>query len=216
MNLHLLRLSAAALLLGASGCSSIYYGAMEKIGVEKRDIMVSRVKSARSSQQEAKQEFASALEHFGAVVKFKGGDLEAKYKDLSGVLEDCEARATDVHERIAAVADVSDALFREWKAELGQYSNAGLRAASQKKYDETLVRYKLLMAAMKRVEGKIEPVLAPLRDQVLFLKHNLNAQAIASLSDELTAVETNVGALLRDMEVAIAEADRFIATMDQK
>lgn len=66
---------------------------------------------------------------------------------------------------------------------------------------------------MKRAEAKLEPALAPLRDQVLFLKHNLNARAITGLDAELISVETNVQSLIRDMEQAIAQADRFIATL---
>jgi hypothetical protein len=66
---------------------------------------------------------------------------------------------------------------------------------------------------MKRAEAKLEPVLRPMRDQVLFLKHNLNAKAIGALGDELTSVQMNVDALLRDMQSSIEEADRFIEAM---
>ena len=68
---------------------------------------------------------------------------------------------------------------------------------------------------MKAAEGKLEPVLVPLRDQVLFMKHNLNARAIVGLSGELSRVQVNVDRLVRDMDAAIAEADRFIATLQQ-
>jgi len=67
--------------------------------------------------------------------------------------------------------------------------------------------------SMKRAESKLEPALAPLRDQVLFMKHNLNARAIAGLSDELVSVQTNVDKLVHDMERAIAQADAFIASL---
>jgi hypothetical protein len=56
-------------------------------------------------------------------------------------------------------------------------------------------------------------VLAAFRDQVLFLKHNLNAQAVASLSAELDSIEIGVARLINEMNVSIAEADRFIAEL---
>ena len=59
-------------------------------------------------------------------------------------------------------------------------------------------------------------VLAAFRDQVLFLKHNLNAQAIASLETELASVRTDVSSLLKAMEVSIAEANAFIKDMSQQ
>ena len=202
-----------ALLLGLSGCSTMYYGTMEKLGVHKRDIMVDRVKAARDTQNEAKQQFLTAMEQFKRVVNFPGGDLEKEYNKLNATLQKSESKAADVRDRISAVEDVFDALFSEWRSEIKQYSSDTLRKSSQQKYNVTKKKYTELIKAMKRAEAKLEPALAPLRDQVLFMKHNLNARAIAGLSEELTSVQTNVDRLVRDMESAIAEADAFIASL---
>ena len=207
------RLAWIGMVLGLSACSTVYYGTMEKLGVHKRDIMVDRVKEARDAQQDAKKQFANALEQFKSVVKFQGGDLEKEYNKLNATLQKSEAEAAAVHDRIAAVEDVSKALFSEWRSEIKQYSSDSLRKASQRKYDLTKEKYEDLIEAMKNAESKLEPALAPLRDQVLFMKHNLNAKAIAGLSDEVVSVQTNVDKLVREMESAIAEADKFIAAL---
>lgn len=201
------------LLTGAVGCKTIYYGTMEKIGIPKRDILVSRVEKARDAQNDAKEQFKDALAQFREAVTFDGGDLEKKYDHLSGVLARSEKRAEEVRDRIRSVESVSDALFKEWKEELAQYRNPNLRAESQVQYHKTRQRYEELLLAMQKAESKLEPVLIPLRDQVLFLKHNLNAKAIASLKQELIAVETNVSALVRELEEAISEANEFIDEM---
>ncbi len=72
-----------------------------------------------------------------------------------------------------------------------------------------------LIGAMKRAERKIDPVLAAFRDQVLYLKHNLNAQAIASLQSEPASIETDVAKLIKEMEASIKEADAFISSMEK-
>jgi len=203
-------------MLGVTGCSSVYYGTMEKMGVHKRDIMVDRVKAARDTQNETKEQFLTAMEQFKGVVNFKGGDLEKEYNKLNATLKKSESKAAEVHNRIQAVADVSEALFSEWRSEIKQYSSDALRRSSQQKYDVTKQKYEDLMKAMKKAESKLEPALAPLRDQVLFMKHNLNARAIAGLSGELTSVQANVDRLVRDMETAIAEADRFITALQSE
>jgi hypothetical protein len=205
-----------AVVLMLAGCSSVYYGTMERFGVHKRDIMVDRVKKARDTQDEAKERFLTAMEQFKAVVDFQGGDLEKKYNELSAALNRAEDGARAVRERIGAVEDVSEALFDEWRSEIGQYSSDQLRRASQRQYDLTKARYEELIAAMKRAEARLEPALVPLRDQVLYLKHNLNARAIAGLSGEVISVQANVDRLVRDMERAIAEADEFIATLESE
>jgi DNA repair exonuclease SbcCD ATPase subunit len=203
-----------AVLLLAS-CQTAYYATMEKLGYPKRDLLVRRVQQARDSQQEAKEQFQSALEHFSAVVHFRGGELEAKYNELRAELDRSETRASTVHQRIAAVEDVAEALFKEWEAELAQYTQETLRRASARQLAQTRQRYTPLMHTMKRAEAKMEPVLAAFRDHVLFLKHNLNARAIASLRQEGIAVETDITGLIRAMEASIAEADAFIKTLDQ-
>lgn len=203
-------------MIGVAGCSSMYYGTMEKMGVHKRDIMVDRVKAARDTQNETKEQFLTAMEQFKSVVHFQGGDLEKEYNKLNATLKKSESKAADVHNRIQAVEDVSEALFSEWRSEIKQYSSDALRRSSQQKYDVTKKKYADLIKAMKKAESKLEPALAPLRDQVLFMKHNLNARAIAGLSGELTSVQTNVDRLVRDMETAIAEADRFITTLQSE
>lgn len=203
----------AAIMLGLCGCSTMYYGTMEKLGIHKRDIMVDRVKAARESQSETKQQFLTAMEQYKSVVNFKGGNLEDEYNKLNGTLQKSEAKAAEVRNRINAVEDVSEALFSEWRAEIKQYSSDALRKSSQRKYELTKKKYADLMEAMRRAEAKLDPALAPLRDQVLFMKHNLNARAIAGLSGELVTVQANVDKLVSDMEKSIAQADAFIASL---
>lgn len=215
MNLAV-RWSAAllvALLLG--GCQAAYYGTLEKFGIHKRDVLVDRVESARDAQREAKEQFRSALEKFSSVVRVPGGELQDKYEELDFAYRRSESRAEAVSERIAAVESVAEALFLEWETEMAEYANDQLRRASERQLQETRARYRRLLAAMRRAEAGIPPVLTALRDQTLFLKHNLNAQAVAALEDELMTLEVNIAGLIRDMEAAIAQADAFLADADR-
>ena len=198
------------LLLALAGCSTTYYEAMEKIGVPKREILVNRVDDTRQSQTKAKDQFKSALDQFLAVTKVDGGDLQKKYEELNDQLESSEARAKDVRDHISGVEDVAKALFTEWKKELGQYSNSNLRRESQREYDSTRRRYDTLIRLMHRSAARMEPVLAAFRDQVLFLKHNLNARALASLDSTSHNLDTDVTRLIADMEASIRENEAFV------
>ena len=213
------RVVVAGLLIGGalplSGCDRLYYRAMKRVGYEKRDILVKRVKEARESQVKAQQEFKTALERLKEIVDVEGGELEKTYERLNDELERSEGRARDVHDRVKAVRDVSKDLFKEWQDELGKYSDRGLRAESERELRETRRRTDALIASMSRVEKRIDPVLKPLRDRVLFLKHNLNARALGALSKELTAVSAEVDALVSDMQQAIGEADAYLKSMEQ-
>ncbi len=199
--------------LAITGCRSAYYKTMEAFGQHKRDLLVSRVEDARDAQEDAKEQFQSALEKFSAVVEFSGGKLQDKYNQLKSELDKSKAKAKSVRNQIASVEKVAKDLFNEWESELGQYASDELRRSSEQKLKKTRQRYSQLIAAMKRAESKIEPVLTAFNDQVLFLKHNLNAQAIASLQNELASVEADIATLIKEMEASIKEANEFINAM---
>ena len=220
MKIHALhRLVALFVIVAAAAsgfaCDSIYYKTMKKFGKEKRDILVNRVKDARESQEEAQQQFKSALERFQAIVQTNGGSLEDKYKKLNDELERSEDRANQVKDRINAVRDVSKDLFNEWNDELGKYSDRKLRQESEQEMRDTKRRTDALIASMTRAQARVEPVLKPLRDRVLFLKHNLNARALGALTKELDTVRTDVDELVAHMQRSIAEADAFIQDMEK-
>jgi len=211
------RLALAGVLLGGvaavGGCSSAYYSVMETFGVEKRQILKDRVIDGRTDQEDAKQQFRSTLEAFKAASGYQGGDLEQLYKKLSGELNRCEVRAQAVRDSIDSIQDVAGNLFEEWKGEVGQYNDPKLRDRSRELLEQTQDKYAQVIGAMRRAEKAMDPVLAGFHDQVLFLKHNLNAAAIASLYGNVAAIEADVDRLIQDMEASIAEADAFIQTL---
>ena len=52
--------SAFVAILALSGCQSAYYAAWEKVGVEKRDILVDRVENAKESKRTLKSSLFGA------------------------------------------------------------------------------------------------------------------------------------------------------------
>jgi hypothetical protein len=210
----MLGVPAAAL----TGCSSTSIAVREKVfGQAKRDQLVNRVEDARDSQDAAKKQFQSALDEFiavtGAGSDAKVADLESRYKKLKSEYDRSESRADTVRDRITSVERVADSLFKEWRAEINQYSSPQLKASSEQQLADTQNRYAQLVGAMNQAAVKMDPVLAAFKDQVLFLKHNLNARAIASLQGTATQIQTDVGSLIRDMEASINEANSFISQM---
>lgn len=211
--LEMLAICLASLLF-ASGCSTAYYGTMERFGQHKRDILKSRIEAGREDQREAQEQFKTTYETFAEVSGYDGGDFESVYNDLNREYERSEARAADVTSRIASIEKVSADLFEEWEGELDLIQSRSLRSTSAESLRTTKSRYAQLIAAMKRAEAKMPPVLTAFRDQVLFLKHSLNARAIAALEGTLGEMEDDVASLLRDIDASIREAERFLETLD--
>lgn len=191
----------------------IYYRTKESFGQHKRDLVVVRVEEASDSLQETKAQFLDALERFKSVVQVKTGTLEDKYKLLKQQYDFCALRAQVVADRIRSIEEVSDALFQEWEEELKEYSNRSLRAQSRQQLKLSRQHYTRLIKAMHKAEQKIQPVLGAFRDQVLFLKHNLNANAIAALQQEFSEIALDISQLIQAMEKSISEANHFVLVL---
>lgn len=207
---------AGSIVFVLAGCASHRISIAEKFGYAKREQLVDRVEDARDGQVAAKQQFESALKEFLAVTAVSSSelrDLEARYDKLNREYERSESRAEDVHDRIRRVQQVAELLFREWREELGQYSNPDLRRRSEEQLEDTRRQYDRLIDVMQAAASKMAPVLGAFKDQVLFLKHNLNARAISSLHQNADQIQTDVTRLVREMEASIAQANAFIQQM---
>ncbi|WP_338362895.1 DUF2959 domain-containing protein [uncultured Pseudoalteromonas sp.] len=210
----LLSASVLAITLTLSGCQSAYYSAMEKVGVHKRDILIDRVEETKDSQQESQEEFQSALERLTTLINFDGGELQDAYSQLNDDYESSLAAANEVSSNINKVEDVAEALFDEWSDELEQYKSASLKRESSKKLTATQRQFSQLLRSMRSAESKMEPVLSSLQDNVLYLKHNLNAQAVAAIKGEFTNLKRDIQVLMNDMNKSIADSNKFIEQMN--
>ena len=59
------------------------------------------------------------------------------------------------------------------------------------------------------------PVLTALKDNSLFLKHNLNAKAVGALQGEMLSIKKDVSVLINDMNVAIEQSQKFIDMLEK-
>lgn len=211
----LLSASVLALTLALSGCQSAYYSAWEKVGVHKRDILIDRVEDTKDSQEESQEEFQSALERLTTLIDFNGGELEDVYNQLNSDYESSLAAAETVSKNIDDVENVANALFEEWADELDEYKNSSLKRESSKRLSETQRKFDSLLRSMRSAEDKMQPVLASLKDNVLYLKHNLNAQAVSAIRGEFTNLKRDIKLLMDDMNKSIADSNRFIEHMNK-
>ncbi|OMH25910.1 DUF2959 domain-containing protein [Motiliproteus sp. MSK22-1] len=196
--------------LSLLGCQSAYYNTMEKMGYAKRDILVDRVEDATETQAEVKEQFQSAYQAFNALLKLETSDLETRYETLNESYQDSLAKAEELEDRVEAIESVADALFDEWEQELSEYKSASLKTSSAKKLKITKTRYNNYLKSLKRAEAKVQPVLEVLNDQVLFLKHNLNAEKVSALKGEIRRFDSDVQVLIKEMDRSIRDAKQFI------
>jgi len=213
-------IAAVALLVLVAGCATTrkyYYNAWEKFGYDKRERLVDNVKEARQEQVEAKKQFASALEEFKSVVNYKEGDLDKMYSKLNKSYTQSESQANVVRDKVTGVKRVADALFTEWKGEIAQIKDdPSLQRGAQDLFNKTKDNYGEMISRMDAAVATMDPVLQRFKNRVLFVKSNLNAQAIGSLAGTEVELGADIERLIKEMEASIAEADKFISETQAK
>ncbi len=201
-------------LLFTAGCRSVYNATMENVfGYEKRELFKKSVTALQSEQKDAQKEFKDALTRLKELYGFQGGELESVYGKVKSSYDRCDSEAKAVHTRIGNMEDLAKSMFNEWEKEIQQYTNPSLAAASREQLRLTKDRYAQLSRTVRDAEATMQPVLGQLKDNVLFLKHNLNASAIGSLQGEATNIQKQIEELLTRMNASIAESDKFIQSL---
>ena len=197
-------------LVGALACSSTYYSAWEKLGYEKRDLLRSAITKTRKDEVETVEQFKDALEALQAAYGTKSTDLERFYTRLKGEYEASESKATALKGRVNALNKIANDLFREWKNEAESITTDSLRERSLAQREKTMDRFAQLRRSLLNSEKQMNPVLAQMKEYVLFLKHNLNAQSIGSLREETRDIQLGKNRLTDTMSSSINEMDSFL------
>jgi hypothetical protein len=191
----------------------VKYSAWETVGVEKRDLFKSQLRDVKDDQEDTQESFKDALTKLKEVYAFDGGNLEREYNKLNSSYENALSDADSVKKSIDKLNTIANDLFDEWREEIKSISTASYREKSREQLNETKSKYMLLHKNLVASEKRIGPVLGKLKDQVLYLKHNLNAQAISGLKAEGVRIESDIQKLMKDMEASSREADEFIKTL---
>ena len=194
------------------GCQTVREGA-ESSAQPKRNPLIGEVRNVRVAQQQTKDQFLMTLASFGALIDQTGGEVRNGYEAFSDELQKSESMAAALRERIGHLEEKGRLYFEPRESSLYGFTDRGSDQTGDAKSNATHQRYQDLLRAMKQAEQDIDPVLTVFRDQLVFAKYNLNAEAIARLQDELAAVEADTATLVGKLDSAIAEADTFIGAM---
>ncbi len=204
----------ALTILAGTGCRTSYYAVMESFGKHKRDLLKQSLNDANTEQKEASEQFKDTLTQLQELTGADGGELQQRYNAFKDNYERSVSMADDVTGRIEKVEQLAGDLFTEWESEIEEINSPTLKRNSRSKLMQTQTRYQKLYSSLVRAEASMPPVLSQMKDYVLYLKHNLNAQAIGSLKDEALNIEQEIGQLISDMNSSIAETESFIELLD--
>jgi hypothetical protein len=183
---------------------------MEKFGKEKRDLLVSKVKQVRDGEADTAQQLKDALTRLQEAYGLQGTQLEQFYTKLKSDYEASKSKADNVLQRIKQMDQIAHDLFVEWDKEARSIQTASLREQDLAQLEQTKTRYAALYTATTKAQSSMEPVLTKMNDYVLFLKGNLNAQAMGAIQGEASKIQVDIQKLIADMNASIQQAEAFL------
>jgi hypothetical protein len=210
----LLTVSVCLALLMQTGCRTGYYAVMEKFGQHKRDLLRQSLIDATEQQRDVEEQFKDALTRLQELTDSSGGELQERYEAFKAEYESSQSKAERVQSHIREVERVADDLFDEWESEIVEIQSPSLSRKSRAKLSQTRARFEKMRSSLLLAGNAIEPVLIQMKDYVLYLKHNLNAQAIGSLKEETLQIEEDVSDLINQMNRSIQETEHFIELLE--
>ncbi len=198
-------LAASALLALATGCSST----KQSVGIDNVDSLVARVERVHLEAELAKEGLYNAILKLGPLFAPSfTGDPAVAFEAFAESTETCEKRANRMRSHVAPMRNAAAEVFEQWSASLDEFSSPRMKQRSADRLEATRTRFAEVQETSNAVLTALDEINNSLRDTVLFLGHDFNAQSVAAIEEdalELRDRARSLGAQLDDCMDACAD-----------
>ncbi|HEX5137005.1 MAG TPA: DUF2959 family protein [Planctomycetota bacterium] len=207
---------AVLVLASLPACSFVNDLIKGKSGPADVDDLVAAVEKVNKELDASKASMLSAVQGLQSITApdFQG-DAAKAHKDLVKAVEASEDQADDLRNRIEEMQAAAAPVFDQWTKDLEAYSNPEMRQRSQARLAAARERYDAVVAAVDPLLVEYESINQSLRDHVLFLKHDMNPAAIATIQDDVRSVAKDAASLDGQFNNGRAAARAYIDSTQQ-
>ena len=170
-------------------------------GHKETDRLIKRAEEMKKDLETATVQVGKTMDYYNAIMKGGAGDTRKLFKDLTKAIEDTGKRAANVTKRVDEMEAEAHLFFGEWTESLQAIKSTDLKKRSQDRLNETRVHFGEILSAGRRAGAVFSPFMGALKDQVVYMGYDLNASAVASLSEDAKKLN--------------AEADKLFASIDE-
>jgi phosphoenolpyruvate-protein kinase (PTS system EI component) len=213
---HVRAVAAALVLASLPACSFVNNMIRGKTGPADVDDLVAAVEKVNKELDLSKATMLAAVQKLqGATAPDFQGDAVKAHKELVAAVEDSEDQAEDLRKGIEKMQAAAVPVFDQWTKDLEAYSNPEMRQRSQARLSAARERYDSVLAAVEPLLVEYETVNQSLRDHVLFLKHDMNPAALATIQDDVRRVAKDAAGLDGRFNSGRAAATAYIESTAQ-
>ncbi len=183
-------------------------------GHKRTDEHIEKIERASDEMKDLRKHLDKVFEAYHKTLREGTDKRRSSYNELVKALERCEEKTKELRKRHEEMDKQAEEYFKRWKNSVKDIKNADLEQRSEGRLETTRRRYREVSESWKGMREDYEPVLAELRDQIVYLGHDLNEDAVLSLKEDAAELEELASALFRSMEGFGSTADEYISGLE--
>jgi chromosome segregation ATPase len=162
---------------------------------------------------ETKVQLMKTIDVYNALMADNAKDRKKLYKNLQNEMNNTEKRRAKIDEEAAQMKTEADTLFTQWAESAAAIEKLDLRKRSEERLEATKASYAEIQSVGQKAADLYPPFMKALQDQIAYLGHDLNAEAVASLAPEAAKLNEEAEALTRSLDDTISTANEKIGAL---
>lgn len=182
-------------------------------GQKQVDKLINKANDTIGAMRAARVQIGSTVDGYNTIMAGEAVDNRKAYKKLTKELSKSEKAAANVRTKAAAMDVVANDFFSNWEASLEGFSSEDLRQRSAERLNDTRKRYEEILEAAGEAGDAFDPFVTNLKDQILFLGHDLNPSAIQALQGDAKKLNGRAAEVFKDVDKTIVTASEYTASL---
>lgn len=203
-------LSGGLPLLGAFMLSVTVAAQAQDEGVKQVEQLVKKAGSTVQAISETKLQLIKTMDVYNSILADDAKDRKGLYKKLQSEMESTEKHRAEIAKRAEAMKVEADAVFKSWADSAVAITSPDLKKRSEERLTKTKARFAEIEAAGQKARETYTPVMKTLQDQVTYLGHDLNAEAVSSLKPDAAKLNTQAQDLGKRIDDTISAVNKNI------
>jgi hypothetical protein len=202
-----------ALALSTAAAGLFPAAAAAQGGPEETAKFLKTVDATNRGIREARDQVQKTIGVYNSIIELTAKDTKGAYKDLGKQTADCEKKVADLGPRVDEMKAGALSYFDAWKAATAAITDPDLRKRAEKRLADSQARYDDIAAAGRDARSRFDSLMTEIRDQSVFLGHDLNPSAISSLKPDAAKLNDHGKAALAKIDAVAKLYDDYAASM---
>jgi hypothetical protein len=187
--------------------------AQQDAGVKQVEQLVKKSGSTVQAIAETKLQLQKTMDVYNSLMSTDEKNMKGNYKKLQQEMDATAKKRADIKLRADEMNAEAQTLFKSWGDSAAAIQSADLRQRSQERLDKTKASFAEIGTVGQKAVDLYDPFMKALQDQVTYLGHDLNTQAVQSLQADAAKMNEKAQTLMKSIDDTISVANKNITDL---